>query len=337
MNKIRVVTNIAGLNNPFSDELEVDQIESNQDLIRRALRSDGRSAILVSLPTKGVALSCALVKLYKPGCQLVYYDINISIPMGRWERFKRSIYLSLIRRADLILTLQANVSEYADLMRLPQSRLKFIGFKSNAWEDTAAVARGKATEDSGSYVVACGRSYRDFATFAVAMSRNGLPGRIVFPPGGGSEVVFEGSIPPEEPLPPNLEVVVHDGTRESWVDLLLGAKIVVVPLREDVHQPAGVSVYLEAMNLSRPVVVSEGPSTHMMLDEEVAGVVPPGDAAALSNEILKLWNDASLRKKRIACARGYVAQLGGVERISRDMLTAVLTLFTSNCKSDERV
>jgi glycosyltransferase involved in cell wall biosynthesis len=308
------------------DGVQVEFIEDreNTGILRLLRRLAAADVVVMTLPSKLTALLCALAALPPSRTRVVYYDVNIPIPDRLWDRLKRRIYLELVRRADLVLTLQADTAEYARLLRLPQSRLRYVGFKSNAWEDAPYVRKAEESRDSGTYVLACGRSYRDFETFARAVAEAGLPARILLTQGS---LEGEGSIPPSGDIPPNVELVQHDGTREGWKDALLGARIVVVPLRGDVIQPAGISVYLEAMNLLRPVIVTEGPATRGMLDDSIAGIVPARDSGAMAREAVRLWTDDGFRTARVAKARAYLERLGGVDRMSRDVLREAVSLI----------
>ena len=321
--RIRFVTNIkltAG-----TDGLDIDFAPDSADLRPAALmrRSADADAIVMKLPGKRTAFASLLAKVRHGRPVLVYYDVLIPTISNWWERPKRRAYLDLVRQADIILTVHRDTAEYARLLRLPQERLRYIGFKSNVWEDHAAVERGKVTQGSGEYVLACGRSYRDFRTFTEAMALAGVPARILMTQG---RLEPHGSIPPPPNLPPNVELVQHDGTRAAWVEALLRARIVVVPMRGDVIN-ASVSVPLEAMNLSRPVIITEGPATRLMLNGATAGIVPPSDSHALAREALRLWHDHELRVSRVEEARAYVETLGGVDRMSRDIVRETLSLL----------
>jgi glycosyltransferase involved in cell wall biosynthesis len=317
---VRIVTNIRF---PINlDGVVVDDLASRADFrfgsfIRRC---GGAAALVMKLPGKRIALMCLLAKLRYQDILVVYYDVLIPTADTWWERFKRRIYLGLVRRADLILTVHRDTSEYSRLLRLPPDRFHYIGFKSNVWEDEAAVLRGAQTEDQGKYVLACGRSYRDFKTFVEAMAVAGIPARILVTQG---RLEPHGSIPPPVRLPENVELMQHNGTRAGWIEALLGARIVVIPMRGDVVN-ASVSVPLEAMNLSRAVIITEGPATRGMLDNSIVGIVPPEDSATLASEAVRVWNDHELRRKRIANGLNYVKLLGGVERMSEDILRATL-------------
>jgi glycosyltransferase involved in cell wall biosynthesis len=321
---VRIASDIP-LTNTYEGTVEIDYVPdwslaAVPGVLRRLRRAD---AIVLHLPTKYRASIALLATLSTRRPRLVYYDVNIPLVSGAWDRLKRWLYLSLVRRADVVCTLQSDVAEYARLLRLPEHRLRYVGFKSNAWEDAESVARGCHTQDVGSYVLACGRSYRDFATFAAAMAEAGVPAKILLSQGN---VLKEGAMMPTA-IPGNLEIVPHDGRRASWVEAMLGARIIVVPIRAGVHQPAGISVYLEAMSLSRPVVVTEGASTRGMLDDSIAGIVPSEDPSALAHEVRRLWKDNQLRRERITAARKYVAGLGGVDRMSSAIVEATLNLL----------
>jgi hypothetical protein len=301
------------------DRLLGDPPRGRREWFRRTSRAD---VLVFRLPEKWTSVLFTLAKWRSRGGRLVYYDLNVPTVVRAWDAAKREVFFRLLRSADLILTLHADTSEYARLTGIPEERFRYVGFKSNAWEDAESVARGRATEDRGEYVLACGRSYRDFRTFAEAIEIAGVPGRILMTRG---DVRAEGSTVPDR-IPSNLEIVPHDGSRAAWVDAILGAKVVTVPIRVGVHQPAGISVYLESMNLSRPVVVTEGASTRGMLDERTAGIPPAGDARAMAREIRRLWDDAGLRRSRIRAGHEYVATLGGMERMSEAILAEALSL-----------
>jgi glycosyltransferase involved in cell wall biosynthesis len=259
-------------------------------------------------------------------CRLVYFDVVVPVAAGGWDRLKRAQYARLIRKADRILTVHADTTEYERLLQLPAERFHYVGFKSNSWEDSASITSGRETADTGTYVLACGRSYRDFATFAEAMAEANLPARILM---DQQDVRREGSIVPQT-LPSNVEIIRDDGSRRSWLKAMLAARIVVAPLRAGVHQPAGISVYLEAMSLSRPVIVTEGTSTRGMLDDSLAGIVPPEDARALALEVRRLWDNHKLRHERIAAARKYVEGLGGIDRMSCAIVRATFDLLQTH-------
>ena len=123
----------------------------------------------------------------------------------------------------------------------------------------------------------------------------------------------------ESPLPANVEhLETHDG-KLGWNRYMAESRVVVIPILPGVIQPAGVSVYLEAMALGKPVVITRGASTEGILDERLAMLVPPGDAPALRAAIVEVWNDESLRRSLGAAAKAYARSLGDHKRLVADL------------------
>jgi glycosyltransferase involved in cell wall biosynthesis len=101
------------------------------------------------------------------------------------------------------------------------------------------------------------------------------------------------------------------------------SRMVVVPLLPGVIQPAGISVYLEAMILGKPVIISSGSSTEGILDESLAVVVPAGDVGAMRRAILELWDDAARRKRLAESSRRYAMSLKDHSRLVEDLRALV--------------
>ena len=89
-------------------------------------------------------------------------------------------------------------------------------------------------------------------------------------------------------LPPNVEVVRHDGS-DSFLDHIAASRLVALPIKRENISASGIGVYLAAMALGKCVVISEGPA--------VNGVVPPGAALIVPPEMPRL------------CARRYNAPI----------------------------
>jgi glycosyltransferase involved in cell wall biosynthesis len=88
-------------------------------------------------------------------------------------------------------------------------------------------------------------------------------------------------------------------------DLYRRAAVVAVPL-QDVYQPSGYSVTLQAMACGRPVVLSRNRGLwdpEIFKSGENCILVPPGDAQALGAAIDLLMGDEALRRRIGAAAR----------------------------------
>ena len=102
-----------------------------------------------------------------------------------------------------------------------------------------------------------------------------------------------------------------------------GARIVALPILSSTLAASGISVYLNAMLLNKPVVISAGPGVSDVLTDQ-AVIVPPEDPAALAESIAQLWNDAELRKRNAGAGQRYAMSLGGEPELRRRVLEAVM-------------
>jgi hypothetical protein len=104
--KLRIVTNV---DLDFDPEVvTLDHVRDRKRLGVRGLIAHlaNADAIVWKLPSTRIALMCWVAKL-RSRTRLVYYDVNIPIARGAWDRLKRRVYLQLVRRADLVLTLHS--------------------------------------------------------------------------------------------------------------------------------------------------------------------------------------------------------------------------------------
>lgn len=108
----------------------------------------------------------------------------------------------------------------------------------------------------------------------------------------------------------NVEVIngsLQSGALSDFAlrDLYRSAQIVAVPL-QDVWQPTGQSVTMQAMACGRPVVLTRGRglwNPSLLVDGENCLLVPPGDAAAWTTALKRLSDDPDLRARIGAAAR----------------------------------
>jgi glycosyltransferase involved in cell wall biosynthesis len=85
------------------------------------------------------------------------------------------------------------------------------------------------------------------------------------------------------------EAVSH----ERFVELLLGAGVVVVPLQDDGHRSAGQQTYLNAMLAEKPVVVTDAMGVREVVTDGVDGIVVPPTAQALRAALERCLSDAA--------------------------------------------
>jgi glycosyltransferase involved in cell wall biosynthesis len=104
------------------------------------------------------------------------------------------------------------------------------------------------------------------------------------------------------------------------------SRFVVVPILPS-DTDNGVSVIVEAMAMGKPVICSRTQGQVDVIQDGVTGIlVPVGDAAALREAMLGLWNDPERAAEMGARARAYAERHHAIEKFSRDVRTAVAAL-----------
>ena len=170
-------------------------------------------------------------------------------------------------------------SVFASAFGIPLERVACTRFGHQLW------SRADGPTHDGGYVFAGGDSLRDYDTLLAAVDGlGGVPLRLA------TSRRFEH-------LPDGVEA--GPVPYEEYVELLAGARLVVVPMRAT-RRAAGLVTYLNAMALGKPVIVSEVPAVHEYVDAgRTAIVVPPEDPRAL-RDAMALALDPANRAATVA-------------------------------------
>jgi len=193
-----------------------------------------------------------------------------ALPLVRWL---------LADAARIVCFSSAECDAYAMLLRLPRERFIFL---PTPWRDDEV-----ETERDDGYILALGRSARDYPTLLRAVRGTDLPVLLVAdgPAALGSESV-----------PPNVCVRYKTGEAETE-DLIAGATLHCIPLRS-VGYSAGQTVLLRAMAKGKAVVVTDTPGVRDYVGNgKTAIFVPPSDEAALRDALCRLWHDREERRR----------------------------------------
>jgi glycosyltransferase involved in cell wall biosynthesis len=126
---------------------------------------------------------------------------------------------------------------------------------------------------AGDHVFSGGDSLRDYETLAeVARRLPSIPFRIA------------SATAHLESVPGNVEVgrVPH----AEYIQLVRSAAVLVVPLRAGVIRTAGLETFLTGMALGKLIITTDSPGIRDYVDDHRTGlIVPPGDAAAMTEAI----------------------------------------------------
>lgn len=318
----RLITEMNRLSVPISvDPYAIDRqtrlrhFKSSCTLLLLLRKYDG---LLVFNAGVDVTLIAFLARvLWRHRVSIFFYDTNLQAPRNIRTRIKCLIKAFLFSGVDKFLCMQKDTGGYESFYKIPRGKFVYIPFKANNVN-----ILDKFVVTDGPYVLAAGASRRDYRTFIHAIEILGHPTIIVLPE--ASIAQFHNTDMDGRNLPQNVTVVRHNFEVNSWNTFLANARVVVVPIQQDAIQPAGISVYLEAMALGKPVVITDGPSTRDILTGEEAEIVPAADPGALAKAISRLWDNEGYRKLIGGRGREYALSLGGERRLLEDILKVMV-------------
>lgn len=245
----------------------------------------------------------------------IFWDMNLQRPANLCAKMIGWLKAVLLHGVDKFFCVHKDTTGYELDYRIQKSKFLYIPFKANNYN----IVHKYESNDKG-YVLACGASLRDYETFVRAIEQVSFPAKIVLP--NHNVASYHNTSFYEGNLPANVIVLRHNlKDRDLWNRYIAEARVVVVPIQERAIQPAGISVYLEAMALGKPVIVTEGPSTRGILkNENEAEIVPPSNAIALAAALRKLWEDKEYREQLACRGKEYALSLGNETRLVKDIL-----------------
>lgn len=287
-------------------------------LLRTARAAD---AIFASNPKIGELIFLYAARLcYGSRLKIVVFDLIMRAPATRTERLFAPFKRRLLTAIDVFAFIHKDTSGYQRWFGVRPERCRYVPFKANNFDHAD---RFRAID--GDYVVALGASHRDYQLLIEAVAGLDIPVKIVVPK---ASIKLHNAAIDSSNLPANVEHVSGPVDRDGWSRYIAESRFVVVPLLPGVIQPAGISVYLEAMVLGKPVLITRGSSTEGILDDTLAVVVPPGDVAAMRGAILELWNDADRRQRLGANSKRYALGLADHSRLVADLRAIIDTTLT---------
>ena len=320
---LKLLSNV-GLTNHFPGRLEIARLPATEgrpsgfvmlaDLVRAYAGAD---RILVFNADAIHAAAAVFAKAINHRLGVFFYDTNLRRPESVRERLLALIKRVLFRAVDGFLVMHKDTSAYSEWFGISEDKFRYVPFKANNFEFA-----GQVPTSDGNYIFAGGASYRDVNCLIDAVRDLAMPVRLVLPPEDVARIHHTPSI--KGPVPEHVTVIRQFGMRESWNELLANSTIVVVPVIDRCIQPAGISVYLEAMALGKPVVISRGPSTNGLISEDIAGLYRAGDSKDLGRALRKMIENAEYRARIAERGRQYALSLGGADRLSKDLQAIML-------------
>ena len=275
----------------------------------QCLRSD---LVIIDNDMKRLCFAAAL----KPfgSFKLISVDLIVRPPLGATGRAAAKLKTFLLSRVDRFILYFRNTEGFARYYGIRADRTAYVPFKVNGLDRPF----WPRAVPPGDHLLCAGRTLRDLKTFVQAAARTGLPAVLLQQP---AEIMKEhGTTAWHESLPRNVELRLHsDGRLESFISAIAAARIVVIPRFEGDICSTGISTYLVAMALGKPVIISRGPGAEDVLHNE-AVFVEPENVDDLAAAILRVWHDEGEREQLAARAKRYAETLGGTARLNTDII-----------------
>ena len=322
--RLKILTNLPALAQAHHPGVELEVVTHT-----RPRGVTGYAAALARLyACDYVVINCAatdlfvycLLKLAAPfsRARIVSLDTVLPVPRRTTVPQRLSLWIKklLFRRVHLFIEYFRNTDGYERHYGMPRSRFRYVPFKVNRLERIQRTP----TRDDG-YIFCGGNTRRDFQTLIAAIRDLPYPVRIVTM--AQAIIAGHGSTLDERALPPNVEVIRHDGS-ETFVDHIAQSRLAVLPIKRENISASGIGVYLAAMALGKCVITSEGPAVDGVVPAGAAVIVPPEDPQRLREAIVRAWDDRAFRERTAASGRAYALSLGGEDRLCQSVLDVIV-------------
>ena len=291
---------------------------STLGLLRTLWKGLSADAVVINERHRELLAFCVLRMLTGRPRRIIAHD-QILQPEEQATPFRIRVWRRLLREVTYFTFPYRETREIERIYGLSPSKISYVPFKVNNLESVLAYQ----TRDDG-YILSCGRSRRDYATFCAAVEA--LPTKAVILAPLGDETRAHGTASDLANRPSNVELVHDDGSWESWLKWIGGATVVVVPILPPTLAASGIGTYLVAMALGKCVVITDSLASRGMLTDKEAVVVPAQNVEAMRAGIQSVLSDATLRTRVAEGGRAYALSLGDESRLARDMVDVVAQL-----------
>lgn len=234
-----------------------------------------------------------------------------------------SHFLSLVRFglrsvSRVVVFTPAEVAQYQRLLSLPPEAICYCphGWYDDLWWYPEKVNKSEAAARAGKFILASGRSYRDYETLARAVEGTDVKVRV-----SGRKFNLAAI-----DLPENMEATGWLAYRELQ-DYLYECLFYVVPLLP-IAFAGGDSSLLHAMSFGKATVATRAPSTETYIKHGVTGLlVKPGDVEGMRRAILHLWQDQDEARRMGAAARRLFEENHTIDKLAQRIYGVALEVY----------
>jgi len=252
---------------------------------------------------------------------LVAVDVVLRKPDTVKSWFSAQATRYLLRNVDYFLHYFRDLSGYEKYFGISPERSEYVPFKPNLRYRVES-----KPNPEGEYVLCLGYSMRDYETFFGAVGTLGYPSAIAAPDFAELRRHHSRFARSLNEVPANVRLLPDDGSQESLVRMLQGARLAVIPILKSSLCASGIGIYLNSMLLGKCVLVSCGPGASDVLTDQ-ALLFEPEDAQDLAVAIQRAWNDEELRESTAARGHAYALSLGGEPELCERVLEAAVLWY----------
>ncbi len=313
MPRIRILTNFERFpkswSTPSGETGDARTVHTFTEFVRNTSECD---LIIINVSASLVMKLSAFFALFpflrKP---IVAVDLVLRQCQSEW---RRRLKKWLFSRIDYFVHYFKDLSYYDKYYGIGAGRSGYVAFKPNIRH-----RYDSAPNSEGEYVLCIGWSLRDYDTFFEAVEK--LPYPAAIPRPNFEQLRANGSRFSRdlEELPRHVKVLDDEGTTESLVRIIKGARLVVLPILSSSLCASGISTYLDSMLLRKCVIISTGPGVSDLLSNEALSV-PPEEPQALAKMIERAWEDDALRRRTAEAGYHYASSLGGEPELIQRIL-----------------
>lgn len=237
-----------------------------------------------------VAFWQSLLRMDKPKHVILQFIMREKRP--GWKSILKYTLMKMVFKSvhRVVVSSSGERDYYRTAFQWDTDKLIFVPFHTNPEH------LGCDVTDDGNYIIAAGRSFRDYRTLLEALQGTNIRAIIV----GGAGAVKNYSGIENIQVMENIPVTTLN-------TLIMKSRAVVVPL-EDRRISVGQSVVLQAMSFGKTVIATRTVGTVDYIRHLETGIlVPPYDVAAMKAALISV-EDEPLRRRLGGAARMYVEQ-----------------------------
>lgn len=323
MSKIRVNSNIAGLQNVSVNGIDIDYqyYELRNKSTLHVMKYLWQNRTCDYLLFNGSGRDLFIMGLFKhmfprERIKIISLDLLLPQPQTVADNIKCMIRRMLLKKVHMFILYYKNTKGIEKYYKIPSYKFRYIPFKINQYTKVL-----NAEINDGGYVFCGGKTRRDFNTLIEAVRGLNIPVRIVTME--NADIAEHGSHLDDSNLPHNVQVIRLDGSFDPFLKQMAESRLVVVPLKPHICG-TGIGVYIMAMALKKCVVISADVSVDGVLNNELAIIVTPCDPIALKSAIEKAYQDDFYRKEYEKRGYDYAISLGGEEKLYESIMKTII-------------